>query len=217
MTSVALYALGALAVIGFGFAVLVLILSLAGLIWVPLGAMIAGRVSHVRKRFPKSAKESAAHSSMHMLFPWIYIMVRIYGSPRRPPVEQFLHAITLLLWLLGPVLVLFAAALFLVLVPVIDPTGVIPTAPAGPFDYIVEYAGALILIVAGIFCSRSWRRSFHVFRERAKVRDYCDDDLRLSAHLAQDIRRAIGWSVIAIVLYAVLTTITLVVGKGGMM
>ena len=170
-----------------------LVLCLAGLLWAPIGASIAALYARHRNISTGDAASTATLASVHMLVPWIHVMLQISNRRRRPVLETSFHIGALALWLLGPVLVLVGFGGFNTVLLILDrlnnPSSHPPENDLRFYLYLLQ---GVVTLVVGAVSALSWYRSLRqVGSEAQSARRW---DLWLPMSVAHSLRMTMLWS-----------------------
>ena len=191
-----------------------LALCLAGLLWAPIGASIAALYARHRNISTGDAASTAALASVHMLVPWVHVLLCIFDQRRRPVLERSLHIGALGLWLLGPISFLATIGCFVAA----DAIWEIFPGPSRRSSsvtdlFVKELIGSLAAIIMaglGVFL---WYRSLR--RVGSVSGSERPEDFLLPMSVAHAIRMTILWSAssVAIFLFLLFTGLSYI-GRG---
>ena len=89
-------------------------LCIAGLIWAPFGALIAGSMARRRGRSWLVSSFSSTLMSVCMLFPWVFALRAEFGHPPGPRMIKVAYGFVYSVWGIGPILTLFTVLAILI-------------------------------------------------------------------------------------------------------
>ena len=191
---------------------LTLLMCLAGLLWAPVGASLAALYARGKRESSGDAAYTAALASVHFIVPWVYVMLSIASQRCRPRLEMFLHIGALVLWLLGPVLLLaqfgLGSTVFLILDRITNPDS---HPPENNLSLVLDLVvGASTLVVAAL-CALSWSRSLG--QVGVELQGEGQRDLWLPVNVAYSLRMTILWSAGSVVFLGTMMYISLVIWR----
>ena len=179
-----------------------LALCLAGLLWAPIGAAIAALFARRRNITTGDAASTAALASVHMLVPWVHVLLFIFDQRRRPVLERFLHISALGLWLFGPISFSAGIGCFVAVAATLERLNTQPGRSMGPDDIfawtLIGSAAMVVLAGIGLFL---WYRSLR--RVGGVSGSERPEDFLLPTGVAHAIRMTILWSAGSVILFVI--------------